>query len=177
MIEVVLTREEMIRAASVAIRRNCYDIKNRVREEHSTNLARTSWQGNCIGALGEYAVCKHYGLKWNPKTGNFRDLDCGGVYEVRTGGYPNSELVIYPEDYDNVPYVHVRGSLDRYQLLGWLYGYEGKKPENWKDRWNSGEEHYWIHPDRLNPMETLPTAEFMKRHLDVQGRNRVEVPF
>jgi hypothetical protein len=168
---ITFDEKDLLLATSVAIRRNSSNIKNRVRTEHNTNLRKTSWQGHCIGALGELAVCFYFGVEFKTEIGNFNDLDVANAYEVRTGWRKDSHLAMFPEDFDNVPFIHVRGSLDKFGIMGWLWGKEAKQQRWWRDKWRNGRTNYYIHEDNLRCIKTIPSIEIVQYKIEVEGRN------
>ena len=87
-----------------------------------------------IGAAGEIAFCRWYGVEYEPRMNGFKGPDVGTNIQVRTRRNRN-DLFIRPLDANKHIYVLalVDGFRDFY-LAGWIVGADGKKPK-------------WFHPD------------------------------
>jgi hypothetical protein len=86
------------------------------------------------GVISEFAVARFFNLFWQPSIGKIDSVDVGNLIEARVRMLPGngSDLAIRPTDHDYKPYVHVHVHRERPwepELIGWLYGREGKHPD------------------------------------------------
>ncbi|HLG28179.1 MAG TPA: hypothetical protein VI423_10375 [Paenisporosarcina sp.] len=57
-----------------------------------------------------------------------------GKLEIRSTDRPDGRLILHPTDKDLSPYLLVLSTAHpEYQLVGWIYGEEGKDPKYWRD--------------------------------------------
>lgn len=97
-------------------------------------------------------------LEWTPVQPNFWDLkaDIGGKYQLRSTRLAWGNLILHPDPKDNVEQVFVLArlaGLPRVELVGWIYGRDGKKPEFWRTKLRSP---CFIYTGRLNCMGEIP---------------------
>jgi len=139
-----------------------------LRGANPSNLIASGLQLHIWGAKAEYAaaiyleseVCTNlYTIEQyhDPAYKDTRgtDLLCG--VEVRSISKSWGDLIIKGKDWDYIPYLLVyndRHSRD-YDLIGWCYGYEGKKIEYWYDVGGYGRPAYFIPQNMLHPIHTL----------------------
>jgi hypothetical protein len=123
MIEVILSREEMLQAAIVGVRRrveslyrNFFNNKRSGRDD--------DWKNDVEGAAGEAAAAKGLGLKWNAGVNTPEDPDIGNRTEARqTVLTPDMRPHLFIRDRDTNDdrlYILVSGEHGIYKLLGWM---------------------------------------------------------
>ena len=117
-----------------------------------------------VGATGEVALAHSLGLEHRATIGRFREKDVG-QYQVRASSSRYSRdfaLILRPSDADAdcfvCAYVYSRQfKFDTVDLLGWVWGHEGKQPAYWSTPAADGRPPaYFVPPIALNPMDTLP---------------------
>jgi hypothetical protein len=91
-----------------------------------------------IGAQGELAFAKWAGLDW-PGTvdvGSAPDIEPN--WQIRTSRYLDVSLIVTPRDKSHERFVLVLADVSKrvtvFQIVGWVYGWEGKKFP--KEPWN-----------------------------------------
>lgn len=94
-------------------------------------VPRDEIAADIIGAIGEVVVAKTIGCYW---TGDLGRTDGGapdiGPFHVRTRPRSDGELILWPNDRDDGPFLLVVfDRLPYFRIVGWCYGREGKVPE------------------------------------------------
>jgi hypothetical protein len=104
-------------------------------------------------------------VPWQGKWFNDRDWkafgrvgpDIGDKYQVRGTNYATGRLILHGKDNDKAPFILVVERFPIYQLVGWIYGAEGKKPEYW---WATAPiPAFFVPREVMHSMETLPKYE------------------
>lgn len=122
------------------------------------------------GCLAEFAVAKAFGMPWdgeyldNEKWSQWRTdgHDVSGI-EVRSTRHHDGRLLLHKRDKDDSPYVLVRThAKPRFQIVGWMLGRDGKKPEFWTDV-GYGRPCYLVPTPLLRPPADLVSAVTLKR--------------
>jgi len=107
-----------------------------------------------LGALGELVVCKCFNYYWygaffserEYKDKNVRPRDAG-PYEVKTTTRRQKELFIYRDTPSDARCILIyRHSGDTYEICGWTYARDAKKPEFWNDKLKLP---CWAYPEKL----------------------------
>lgn len=127
---VVLTPEEILKCESIAVAGFQRAEQNGYRDFTMPWLDKR--ETHTYGACAELAVAKFLGRPWNEFSfKNRKGGDVGTVFEVRSTRTPTNGLVIRPRDLDDRAYILVLTHRSPvYELVGWLWGREGKK-ESW----------------------------------------------
>lgn len=158
-LKVKLTEEEINLAYEIAHKRNQ---SQRKANRKDGKVLEDSIEIDKQGALAELAVAKCLGRLWDGKFFeihewlNYRQSgnDVSGL-EIRSTKHKNGRLIIHPNDKDYVPYVLVIQDKDDFELVGWLYAFEAKRPEYFKDV-GYGRPCYYAPRDILRDIKTLP---------------------
>ena len=158
---VVLTPQELMIAATVGVMRQITNLRDCRRDAHGAE-AKYGWQYHIEGACGECAVAKACGAYWNGNLGNLKADDVGRL-QVRAGSGEDYRLIIHDTDPDERKFVLVVGLAPRYRLCGWLYGREGKRPEFWTDPVGQRPA-YFIPQSLLHPIDLDVLREGMQLH-------------
>lgn len=147
---------DVVTLASVGVMRHVRALRRGLRPAYGADK-RDCWGLHIEGAAGEYAVAKALRRFW-PGVGEVKAEDVDGV-QVRTTSHHTGRLLIYPTDPDLVPFVFAVGRIPRFDVVGWLYGYEGKRAE-WLSDLNgtSPELVYAVPQSALLPLDTLPAV-------------------
>ncbi len=109
-----------------------------------------------LGACGEMAAAKYYGIYFFPSINNFKDPDVAGM-QIRCGSQAGYSLIVREDDADDCPFVLVTAdniSLGQFTVHGWLFGSEAKANPKWK-RAHNEREAAWFVP-RFKLKTTLP---------------------
>lgn len=128
--KIKLTSYEIIQGALSGILRQVENLKNGRVPAHGAG-DYNNWQIHVEGALGELALAKYLRVYWSGK-GEFRGGDVGSL-QVRTSGYHNGHLLLHHEDNDDDQFWFVTGVNGVYVVRGWIYGFDGKKEEFWRE--------------------------------------------
>ena len=145
-ITVVLTEEELRKAAHVAIERR---LRSMFRGDVDKTISRRQkWDNEIEGAFGEMAFCK--GLGFTPKLtiDTFKEPDVEGMYHLRTTTDPTGRLIIRPDDRHGI-YVLVRSQEPVFYICGW-YDFRGQLKQGgefWRD------DCWWLSPSL--PLEDI----------------------
>lgn len=86
------------------------------------------WERNVQGCCAEKACAKKFDRYHYDGGKNRYDF---GQHQARHTVYPDGKLVLHHSDNDEDPFVLVTGRAPIFNLVGWLFGHEGKKPEYW----------------------------------------------
>jgi hypothetical protein len=122
---VTLSPSTYSHASYVGLRRHLNAILHKRNRGPTAALGREHWSNDIEGALGEAAVCSHFGVWWDGAIGEPGDGDIGRT-EVKTCA-PGGRLIVQEDNRPDVPYVLVWGfSGVRYTLKGWCWGHEAQ---------------------------------------------------
>lgn len=113
------------------------------------------WHTHINGALGEVAVAKFLGRYWDGMgaLGDLGALDVRDV-QVRWRAKDWYDLLLHPEDGDDLPFVLVTGAAPSYRLHGWIIGRDGKQDRYWSDP-AGGRPAFFVPQADLREMATL----------------------
>ncbi len=128
-IVVELTWYEQIAAAHVGLLRQIESMRLG-KKSHTSGEA--NWSLNIEGALGEKAFAKGTNRYYSGSVNTFRTGGDVGEIQVRTRSKNGYELYCNERDRDADQYVLLIGSMGKYEIMGWAYGHEIKKPEHLK---------------------------------------------
>lgn len=91
------------------------------------------WQASIVGATGEMAVARYYGIPWHGK-GKFRGPDAGTV-QVRTTQHTGEDvrLILHPADDDDDLFYPVRwfAGTSRFEMFRPIRARDGKQQRYW----------------------------------------------
>ena len=121
---VTLTEAEMREAALGGIERRLDAMRRGRRSTHpeTPDYKQAWWQSHVVGAFGEFAVAKAFGLPWNPTIGQVDQRDVG-EFEVRTTELPNPVLRYRGHNDPNAKYILCAYRGNQVLIHGWLPGY------------------------------------------------------
>lgn len=149
---ITLTWLEVVQAATVGLMRR---IKNQQLETPGANgipAEAPVWDVDIEGACGELAAARALGLYWSGAAGVAKLPDVGGSVEVRTAA--QGRLILRPDDPDDRRFVLVIGRVPTFDVCGWIYAGDGKRPEYAKAP--NGRPPAWFVPrSRLRPITEL----------------------
>lgn len=113
-------------------------------------FADDAWRHHIIGAGGELAAAKYFGVFYAGHVNTFKKADLFQHIEVKTTKYLNGYLV-FPEDTprDRV-LVLVTGNIPLFYVRGYITARTGKKHAAKLERGN-----YWVPQDKLSSIEKL----------------------
>lgn len=129
---VTLTARETFEALETAVARQRWAFERNAKMfgRDSDNPARD----HVLGCLGEKAVANVLGVPWDRTIGRLDIPDVGGLVDVRARRVPGkgTELIVYPKDHDDRPFVLVLVRVDwLIDVIGWLFAHEGKQRGRW----------------------------------------------
>lgn len=133
MITVTLTPSEAAFGAEIGVQRRRYAMEKGVRGKYGApEEGNDLWLNDVVAAQAEMAVAKYLNLWWDVTIGRFDLADVGGYFEVRCIKDPSHRMVLHEADKDESPYILVLAESPKFHILGWCYGREGKRRENWR---------------------------------------------
>lgn len=113
---------------------------------------------NLGGAEGEIATAKGLGIYWQAIVGN-PDAPDVGPYEVRTNTSQRwDDTLMHPRDKDDRAYIGVLAFPPDFEIMGWIWGWEAKRQEWWRDG-EKGRPAFFVPRPALYPISTLPQIE------------------
>jgi hypothetical protein len=144
--DVKLNSREIARAVSVAERR-----QRRAVEEGRTSVgaaAKDPLKTHIVGAMGELAFCKIWGLEWPATVDNYGGADVGDDIEVRTRTKWWYELKVVPKGRDDFIHALVVMDGEWYRYIGWMMGREAKQ-ERWRRNYGDYGRAYFVPQSEL----------------------------
>jgi hypothetical protein len=120
-------------------------------------------------AGAEKAVGKRLNIDWHASINTFHDgvADVGGRIEVRyrrkrkrpldhqeEEEEESPDLIVREDDHEDRAYVLVRGALPKYEIVGWIWGRDAKRPEFWKNP-GGHEPAFFVPEEHLRPVSEL----------------------
>ena len=119
---------------NVGLRRQIFAFSNRLAHYGNPDGTEPVFEQHIAAAISEFAVARTLNLFWEPSVGRIESTDVGGIVEVRVRNIPGTgtDLAIRPKDDDEKPFVLVHLYRDRPwrpELIGWLFGWEGKRKD------------------------------------------------
>jgi len=125
MITVRLTWSEQLTAAHVGAMRRIGAMASGRPEPYGTPA--DLWAVDIEAAAAELAVAKAVGLFWPMATRPDRNLAGDvGPFQVRHTTRENGRLILHDRDSDDAAFVLVRGSIPSFDVVGWIWGADGK---------------------------------------------------
>lgn len=146
-----LAGHEIMLAAVAGAMRQIENIKRNREPAYGAGVSN-DWQLHIEGVLGEYALAKYLGVRWDGK-GKLRAPDVGEV-DCRTRSRAGYDMIIHPEDPDDRVFWLVLGNNGHYRVAGWILGRDGKRQEWWKDPTGKGRHAYFVPQSALNSPES-----------------------
>lgn len=160
---VTLTKDEMLHAAMIGCTRQIDNLYRYLRQGYAAPESK-GFDMNVLGALGEKAVAKHFGVYWSGALGDYRAKDVGGA-QVRTTDHPDGCLIVHeppngsgkgdsPSDPFILVTVHQEDGPPTFWLRGWCMGRDAQRIEYYR---TSGVRHpaYFVPPEDLRSMSEL----------------------
>lgn len=155
MTEVRLSFAECSAAAGLAVNRHLYAIFKDMPDNHGVN--GDGWEAHIEGACGELAAAKAIDCYPLFTLNNFKqpDLPHNTHVRLRLPANHSMDLIVRPDDADDGKYILVTGQMPAYQVWGWIYGRDAKRPEWLKD--HGGRPDAWFVPkSALKPFTEFP---------------------
>ena len=87
---------------------------------------------HCWGALGEYAVCRAFGLE-DPASGCDPDGDLLEGLQIRHTPRARGRLIVQANDPDDHVYLLTRGQPPTIEIVGWIRGVNAKQATYWDE--------------------------------------------
>ena len=102
----------------------------------------------------EMAVAKYLNLYWSGALGDYKARDVGGMVEVRARSSMDWDLLVHPEDADDLPFVLVVPQPPIFVIRGWMFARDAKQSQFWSDP-ARGRAAFFVPVDKLRPMSEL----------------------
>jgi hypothetical protein len=155
LIEITLSRDEWVYAATVGIERQIDGLLNNRTPRHNSPEQKTheGWFWNVNGAAGEKAVSDWLGVNWDGASNDF-DKDVG-PFEVRTAPKHDYPLRAHDKDPDDKILILVTGVGPEWRIQGWIPAKRAKRKEWFHDRpppvrKPTGKPAYWVEQQYLS---------------------------
>ena len=153
-----LSATEMMVAAYIGCARNVWALTHGSEPGHGIGFDNT-WTANVEGAAGEMFVAKTLDIYWCPRVGADRYNGDVGPYEVRTNSSRRwDDTPLHPSDRDDRVFIGVLSFMPEFEIMGWIWGHEGKRQEWWRDG-SPGRPAFWVPRSALHSMAELPSVE------------------
>lgn len=160
-ITVHLTASEVRLATRAAARRCELALERASRstlQDYQPGMSPGRVYQHTLGALGECAFAKAFGIPWDGSESFGATPDVGGC-EVRTRGRPYLDLSFKSTDVDDRRYVLVQQiEKNLYHLVGWATAKEGRVPKYFQRCTTPHGTHYdiwYMPPADLHPLASL----------------------
>ena len=149
--KVELTYSEIILGAMAGVHRRVQYLKSGLPNRYQPSIEQL-WGAQIEGALAEQALAK--GLnKYFAGKGEFGQSDLEENIECRATAWPDGRLIIYDSDKAESRYYLLVGKIGCYDIIGSIYGWEGKKEEYLDDPTQTGKPAYYVPQSELEPYE------------------------
>jgi len=149
---VALTFHEIYIAACIGVARRLASIKRG--ETNKVQNKDFGWHSDIEGACGELAVAKFLGVFWDGSINTFKSADIGMSLQIRHTQHEDGCLILRSGDATTDTYILVTGSHPKYEIRGYIAGYEGMIDDFIKDP--NGKYPAWFVPqENLNPISEL----------------------
>lgn len=158
---VKLSATELMVASYVAACRNVQAI---LKGWNTDNCGPDTFRTNFEGAAGEMATAKALNVYWEPIVGNPAAPDVG-KFEVRTNmSRKHEDLCLRPHDKDDRAYISVLSFLPYFDVIGWVWGREGKDQKWLRDGSPDRAQCFYVPRKFLRDMEELPAPKGRNNH-------------
>jgi len=144
-----LSPPEILIGAMAGVMRQTENIKLDRQPNHGDG-GLNQWHMHVEGTLSEMALAKFLGVFWNGK-GSFRDLDVGGLVDVRSTAWDSGSLIAHDEDENERQLWLLTGIYGTYKVRGWIYAREAKNKELYWEEKQKGRPAYCVPQSHLNP--------------------------
>jgi hypothetical protein len=152
MMEVALAWYEVQMAADVGVRRNVEALsKNR---KGTFEGGKSTWESHILGACGEMAFAKAFGLYWEAGVNTFKAGGDVCAVEVRTRAQHDWELIVRDDDPDGRIYFLVTGGPEKFRLHGWIKSEDARRPE-WRQNHGGYKPAYFVPHSALKSLDQL----------------------
>jgi hypothetical protein len=172
-IQVNLTASEIRQVAFVGANRRAENIIEGRRDKNGSKIGR-KWQVHIDGVTGEMVLAKATGYFLRNSRSGLHDV---GNYEVRFTSKSSGNLLLFPGDRDDVPYVYVTPVVDEdktpmsFIIWGWVTKAEainlGTYSERHLDGYDGGQ--WQVAKCDLNLMPSIPGWDRWPRRLEGPG--------
>jgi len=148
--KIKLTTLEMLLAGTMGMARHMQSISRTPSCDMPPEL---SLENHTTGAIGEFAVAKALGLYPGFTINNFDGPDIKPDIQVRATH--KGRLILTNRDKDSEKYVLVLGYGPELDVVGWVWGHEGKQEKWLADMKNGRPPAYFVSTEALRPIETI----------------------
>jgi len=152
--KVLLTKQEVFMAAMCGVMRNFGSMFRGLKANHG--YSGDYWGIHIEGAAGEFAAAKALGVFWSPTVNSYKSADIAPNIQVRTRSKSDYDLIIREDDNPDHAYVLVVGQSPEFEVIGWIWGRDGKRPE-WIKTYGGRPPAWFVPQDKLRPLSELTT--------------------
>ena len=150
--DVTLEWYEIQMAADVGVRRNVEALSKNRRRSFEGGLS--TWDAHILGACGEMAFAKAFGLYWEAGVNTFKAGGDVCAVEVRTRSRHDYELIVRDNDPDGRVFFLVTGGPNTFRLHGWIKSEEARRPE-WRKNHGAYQPAYFVPHSALRSLDQL----------------------
>jgi len=127
-VSITLTPTEARAAILTGAERQIDALTRGLADKHGAG-GEDSWTLHIEGAAGEMAAAKALDRYWQMPVGTFKAGGDVGTLQVRTRSRHDYELIVREDDRDDDRFILVTGTLPRFQIHGWIFGRDAKRPQ------------------------------------------------
>lgn len=157
MIEVRLTTDELMMAASAASLRHVESIMSGRPDRHGAARSDDGLGKHFEGACGEIAYCKARNVHWSASVNSFKGPDVGQNVQIRTRSRHDYDLIVRADDSDLDWFVLVTGKPPTFIVRGYIRGREAKQAHWLKNHGGHGDA-YFVPVSALKPIGDAKAA-------------------
>lgn len=168
-VAITLTWPEMYLASHAALMRRIGNMRRCIRGKYGAPEDEGAWEPDFFSCQGEMATAKYLNLFWSGTVGLYGSVDVGGEsgVETRTRRKHWHQLILHPDDKDDRPHVLVSAhNPPTFQLVGWIYGGDGKLQKFWSDP-AGGRPAFFVPQEELRPIDELKAIIGGPRYIEL----------
>jgi hypothetical protein len=149
---------EMNYAGHVGVLRHIHALRSGY-EDKNNGQRDDGWTRDIDGAIAEQQVCKWLGVYWHPTIGDIRRIDIDDRFQCKCTGRRWTDGIIRKSDPEEYPYIFVISFCPVFKVTGWLWGYEARQPQWWREG-IPGRPAWFVPVGEHRSIETLPLDWF-----------------
>jgi hypothetical protein len=151
-VEVTLTEAESRVCTWVGAQRHAAAVRERRDPGQGPSKSDLTPANHIRGAASEYAASIILNLSWRLNIGRIREVDVGGLVEVRSTDLERGCLIVKPQDKDYPFVLMIQNARRRFRFGGWMLAAEAK---GWPLVTGRGDPAHFVPQQALGTVETL----------------------
>jgi hypothetical protein len=152
--DVFLSAGDLRHAERLGLTRHEESLRMGLKDKHGAK-AKDSIRNHFMGAAGEVAVCRYFGLPRPDSVNTFQLPDLPGNIGVRTRAHEHYDLIVRDNDPDLERFILVwYREPNRARIRGWITG-EMARRERWRKSYGNREPAYFVPAQSLNAIDTI----------------------